>query len=202
MKKILLVSFLCFFSLASLEAKKVAGKIIFNDGSTKQVVMDIPENLILKEPNFVALQRKVEYIDADGKTNKVKPEAAQEIQFEYKGTTNRLLSKMVVTNARKSDKQSRRFLKVEQDGKVQLFKYYLQSPTSPAEQVSFTRFALQKEADQAVTVLNAGNQGMKQELKVLFQDTPELISKIEEKSFMPRNDLPELINTINSKPKK
>lgn len=197
MKKLLLVGFLTILSLSIVEARKIAGTITFKDQRVQEVVFDIPINICMQEPNYVFMQDKVKILNAEGKRVKILPQEAAEVQFDFQGETIRLVSRKVHVVTSTLESRVSRFLRLEQDGLIQLFRFYNYIPSNGFDETRVTRLVIQNKDNEA-KILKNGNNKMKEQLMEFLKDYPNLIAQIEQDDFRPKRDLANLIRQYNS----
>ena len=188
-----------------LEAKKIEGKILF-ENDTIDVTFNIPIKMFKQEPNYEKLQYKVKYFDSTGKKLTLRPDNAKEIQFKNENENVRMLSRY---NSLRSGKfllmSSNIFLKLLTDGELKLFNFYY-TQSSPdmydastgdmtgGNSINLERFVLQKgEGD----LKRPKGLTFKKDMADYFSDCPALIEKIESKDFR-KNDLEFVVRFYNS----
>jgi hypothetical protein len=131
MKRGFLIAALVVISIHT-NAKKLAGLIIAN-GKTREVTFDIKVPLLGDEPNFLRLQQKVTYYDESGKKKILRPDEADEIQFDYDGMVVRMISCPNTLGGLNTFFSSSKkiFLKLEIDGPLRLYRYYYKESGAP-----------------------------------------------------------------------
>ncbi len=125
MKKYLLIPVVLFCcSIYAQAAEMVKGKIL-TDKDTIDVTFKIPVFAITGDVNYIKLQEKVKYMDASGNQCVLKPDQAVEIQFTFKGSKVRMLSryKSIYLGSMFSSNEYI-FLQLLVDGGVKLFGHY------------------------------------------------------------------------------
>lgn len=200
MRRIYLLIVIVLVSACKLEAKKIEGKILF-DNDTIVVTFNIQVDFFTREPNYKKLQYKIKYYDATGKKIVLRPGQAKEIQFQHGGKTVRMLSR---SNSLRLG-NSNIYLKLEIDGTLKLFNYYY-TQSSPGMYNSSTgtttgnySYGVEK------YILQRGDGELKRpkgltfkkDMVEYFSDCPALIEKIESKAFR-KNDLEFIVNFYNS----
>lgn len=122
--KYLIISFLIVsVSFLNSYARKVEGRIIFNKNDSMDVTFNIPVKLFSGEPNYEKLQYRVKYYSKEGKPFILRPDDAQEIQFEYPDKI-RMLSRRNNLGGHLLNISTNIFLKLEKDGELKLFSYF------------------------------------------------------------------------------
>ena len=187
------------------EAKKIEGKIIL-DHDTIDVIFNIPFKFFAQEPNYEKLQYKVKFYDSTGKRGVIRPDHAKEIRFKLYGKDIRMLSRHQSSGmGNVFSTNYKLFLKLEIDGKLQLFNYY-QTNSSPGMYNAGTgmmsgghsytteRYVLQKENGE---LKRPRGLTFKKDMVNYFQDCPELAQKIENKEFR-KADMESLVHYYNS----
>lgn len=209
MKKlsITLLMVLCYCFAA---AEKIEGMIITNVNDTLKVTFDIPIELLSREPNYERLQYKVKYVDENGKKQTLKPDDAREIIFTYNNETVRMLSRLntlqFVGGTILLSSGDNIFLKLVEDGPVQLFLYYYTqntpgtiNPSSGAMTGGFMydtdRYILQKGVRGELKQIKG--MSFRKDMAEYFADCPELVKKIEEKEFK-REDMEAIVRFYNA----
>src|SRR5690348_16461530 len=91
MKKLVLIVFLALTG-GFANADKLQGYYISITGEKVNVIFKVPVS-ILGKVDFIKMQKKVKYIDDNGKKHKLKPTDAKEFGFTYKETETRYLSR-------------------------------------------------------------------------------------------------------------
>jgi hypothetical protein len=175
-------------------ARKIPGTIIAN-GKSREVMFDIKVPLLGDEPNFERTQYKVRYFDENGKKQTLRPDDADEIQFEYEGLPVRMIScPNTIGGGNIFLASSRIFLKLEIDGPLKLYRYYYKQTTGGNYGVGSVGYS----APMAYTVDNfifqKGNGelkqprtlGWKKQMLEYFDDCPGLRERIESKDLKRR----------------
>jgi len=205
MKKFLLSVFALTLLLTNLHARRVPGKII-SQGKVVNVTIKIPSfTFFMSSSSYEQLQYKVKYFDEAGNKHILRPDYADEIQFEDGGQLVRMLSRPNTLNLGNIFNMSKNiFLKLEVDGELKLFSYFYTS-RSPGMYTgagmmmggytyTVERFILQK-----------GNGNLKRprtltfrkDMADYFSDCPDLVNKIENKYFK-QNDLNSMVAYYNA----
>lgn len=81
MKRISILITIGLILTFKLEAKKIEGKIFF-ENDTIDVIFNIPFKFFTQKPNYSKLQKKVKYFDSTVKSIKLLPDDAEEIRFK------------------------------------------------------------------------------------------------------------------------
>ena len=200
MKKIFSLILLFFIPISYIFSAEVKG-IIITKTDTTHVTFNIPMNLA-SEPTFVNLQYKIKYVDAAGNKCKLYPNQAKEIQFTHNNTLYRMQSKFDNLSPN-SDGESKIFLKLEIDGKIKLFSYYIRQtmttgggPNSVPMTTSstYSKYILQKGNNDLVRY---GKMNFNLDMPVFLKECPDLVKKIEDKTYH-RNDIEAIITYYNS----
>lgn len=126
MKKVYILFALTFAFINVFAAKRIKGYYISRSNDTVQVDLKIPFLLLSDEPSYLPLQGGVTYYDVNGKTASLRPSAILEVGFEFAGKKTRLVSvhnnlELVGSVFRDN---SYIFLRIINDGKLKLYKYY------------------------------------------------------------------------------
>jgi hypothetical protein len=204
MNRIYLLIVIGLLSTYTLEAKKIAGKIEFDD-ETVDVIFKIRVNFFLQKPDFEKLQYKIKYYDSTGKKITLRPDDAQEISFSYAGENVRMLSRYNSIGLGNIFAASRNiFLRLETDGDLKLFNYYYTQTVggsfgamgAVAGSISYSvdKYILQKgngllKRPKAIT--------FKKDMIEYFRDCPALAERIENKDFR-GNDIEAIAKYYNS----
>src|SRR5688500_12543591 len=113
------------FSFTTTKAKKIRGQIVDRNGSSRDVIFNIPFKFLSSEPNFERLQYKVVYYDENEKKVVLRPDEAQEITFQYKGMKMRMISRVnSIGGGSLFNTNAYIFLRIYIDGPLKLFRYY------------------------------------------------------------------------------
>ena len=195
--KLLLAGFLTILSFSIVEARKIPGIITFKDQRVQEVILDIPINICMQEPNYVFMQDKVKILDAEGKRVRISPQEAAEVQFDFQGEEIKLVSRKVEVVTATMESRVSRFLKLEQDGLIQLFRFYNYIPSNGFDEARVTRLVIQNQGTEAKILRNRNNK-MKEQLMEFLKEYPNLIAQIEQEDFRPKRDLANLIRRYNS----
>lgn len=205
MKRIFFVLTVLIFTYSHLKAKKVDGKILYED-DTVNVTFNIPVKLLLQEPNYERIQYKIKFYDSSGKKVVLKPDQAKEIRFMYGSQEIRMLSR---PNSLQSgiifSINSNIFLKLEIDGELKMFSYYYtqNSPgmyntstgmASPGYAYSVERYILQKENEELKRLKGLS---FRKDMMEYFIDCPALSRKIEDR-VLKKSDLEAIVRFYNS----
>lgn len=195
-KKLLFL--LCFGLLtnSNLQAKKLSGEIIFPD-DTLEATIEVPIIWSTGEPDFYALQQRVTYfVGGERKRQKVKPEEAQEIRFEYEGMVFQMRS---VQNPADVLFKSKDFLKLEIEGAVSLFAYYQQEGATGGRDDEFDNdgrritYIVKKGKEEAMTVSPLS---FRWDMTDFFSECLTLVDKIEHRDLR-RRDIKEIVSYYN-----
>lgn len=190
---------------SSLEAKKVDGKIVY-ENDTVDVTFIIPVKLLSQEPKYERLQYKIKFYDPSGKKVILKPDQAKEIQFTYGSEKIRMLSRRnslqtgIIFSASVNI-----FLKLEMDGELKMFSYYFtqNSPgmynastgmVSPGYTYDVERYILQKEDAELKSLKGLS---FRKDMMEYFMDCPALSRKIEDR-ILKKSDLEAIVRFYNS----
>lgn len=129
MRSLITAFLISFVPFLNSYARKVEGRIIYNKYDSIDVTFNIPVKLFSGEPIFERLQYRVRYYDKDGRSFVLRPDEAQEIQFDYPDK-NRMLSRKNNLSGSLLNISTNIFLKLEKDGELKLFSYFY-SRSSP-----------------------------------------------------------------------
>lgn len=204
MKAYIITAIVMLFTL-SLQAKKIEGKIVF-ENETVNVVFNIPIIMLQDAPNYQKIQQRVQYYDAVGKKQTLWPEDAKEIQFTYGQENVRMISvvnSIGLGNPLASSNQI--FLKLEIDGHLKLYSYFYSQSSpgmvNPATGImgggysyNMDRYVLQKGDGELKKIKGAS---FKKDMSEYFSDCPSLAQKIENKEFR-KDDLESMVNIYNA----
>ncbi len=201
MVRVHLLLLLCFFSTFQAQAKKIRGKIIY-ENDTIDVVFDIPAKMISQEPNYQVLQYKVKYFNEKGKKIVLKPEHAIEIQFTHHSKVIRMLSRPNTLGFGRSN--SKVFLKLEVDGFLKLFSFFF-TQGSPGTYSASTGVTGAYNYNLERYVLQKGNEELKKAKSLSFKkdmfaylgDCPRLTDKIDNKDFK-KDDIEFVVKFYNA----
>jgi len=198
-KKIFLLVVFALILSSKLQAKKVEGKILFENG-TIDVTFDIPVDLFTKELLFESIQYRIKYVDSTGKNIILKPSDAKEIRFKYDFENVRMISMQNSLGlGHLLSKTDYIFLKIEIDNKLKLFKFYEKNTISSGGGTtggSYTteRIILQKRNEELKMIRNSK---FKKEMPEYFSDCPKLAEKIEKKEYQ-IDDMDIIVRYYNS----
>jgi hypothetical protein len=203
MKRLVLIAALVALSFTT-HAKKLAGLIIAN-GKTREVTFDITVPWLDDEPNFVRLQYKVKYYDENGKKQTLRPEDAEEIQFDYDGMVVRMVSCPDAFGGNLFSSSSKIFLKLEIDGRLKLYRYYYKqsAPVSYGAPGMSTTMAPAYTVDNLIFQKGNGplkrprSLGWKKDMLEYFSDCPALRDRIEGK-VLKRDDIEAIVMYYNN----
>jgi predicted Zn-ribbon and HTH transcriptional regulator len=204
-RKLLLLFAMVMLFTFKVEAKRVEGKIIF-DNDTVDVTFNIPFTLLGNQPDFQRLQKKVKYYDASGNRKVLKPDQAREIQFSYDSQQVRMLSRAYKGAGSIFSITKTQFIKLEVDGEVKMFAYYDTRPsagtihnslgkTIPAGGVRQVKVELMQKQEGELKRLKTFT--FRQDMITFFNDCPQLSQKIESREFR-RMDLASIITFYNT----
>lgn len=197
MKKIF--SFITILFLVSFPtyASQVKGMII-RKTDTLNVMFIIPFTGI----DCSDIQYGIKYIDNSGNKVKLKPSDAKEVRFEYESDTIRMLSRFDNISYN-SDGSEKIFLKLEIDGTIKLFSYfvshsYMSAPSGPGGigmMYSSTshKYVLQKGYADLVQYSKIN---FKDDLPVFLKKCPDLVKMIQNKVYI-KSDIERIINYYN-----
>jgi hypothetical protein len=206
MKRFALFIIVAIMLTFQAEAKKIAGRIIYEKNDTTYVTLNVPFKLLSSEPNYEKLQYKVKYFNPSGVKIIVKPDQAKEIQFNYNNENIRMISvynSLMLGNLFTNCDNI--FLKLEIDGKLKLFSYYYTQQSagyynaatgtmSGGSAYSIEKYILQKGNEELVQPYGLG---FKKDMAEYFSDCLELAQKIRNKEFR-KNDIEAIVHYYNS----
>ncbi|NOZ46096.1 MAG: hypothetical protein GXO79_04860 [Chlorobi bacterium] len=205
MRKLFIVVVLGLICSAKVEAKKIKGKILFQD-DTIEVIFNIPIKFFSQEPNYERLQYKVKYYNQSGKKVVIRPDDAEEIRFKYQSKEIRMLSLYNTLGLGNIFSiSSNIFLKLEIDGNLKLFNYYYtqQAPGMYSASTGMVTGGYSYSVEKYI--LQKGNGKLKRtkgltfknDMISYFSDCPELVTKIENKEFR-KKDIQSIVMYYNS----
>lgn len=102
----------------TLQAAYIKGQII-RKTDTLHVTLMISDDF---EPYYATLQFGIKYKDTTGKKHTILPYQANEIRFTHSGKEIRMLSR--IYGVKYTSDTTKIFLKLEKEGKINLFSYY------------------------------------------------------------------------------
>lgn len=197
MNKTAILILFALFTTFTIQAKdkELKGKIIFED-KVMNVTFNIPTLMFSTETNYKKLQYEVKYVDSTGKSGKLVPEMAKEVQIFDGSTTIRMLSKLN-TDALGGvfAKQGKLFLRLVMDGRLKLYTFYAaksQNGMTIVNELSESA-VLQKGEERLKEVPS----GFKSAMVEYFSDCPVLAQKINDKVYTWR-EMKEIVNFYNS----
>jgi predicted Zn-ribbon and HTH transcriptional regulator len=205
MKRISLLVVIGLILSFKLEAKKIEGRIIF-ENDTIDVTFNIPIKFFTQEPNYEKLQYKVKYFDSAGNKIILRPDKAKEIQFKYEYENVRMLSRYNSLGLGNIFSMSTNiFLKLEIDGELKLFNYYYTQHSAGAYNASTGMMTGGYSYRVERLILQKGNGELKRpkgltfkkDMINYFSDCPKLVEKIESKDFR-KDDLESIVRFYNS----
>lgn len=206
MKKLLLLVLISVSSTFSAIAKKVEGKII-RENDTLYVILNIPVKFFDVDPNYESLQYRVKYFDKTGKKITVWPNEAKEIQFKYNFENVRLLSRVNTLGGKNIFlSRNRIFLKLEKEGKLNLFRYYYTQSSPGMYNASSGMMMPGSSYGVEQYILQKGDQDLKQpktltfkkDMAQYFSDCPTLVKQIESRDFR-KGDMEQIVDFYNDK---
>ena len=193
------ISFLIILLLVSFStyASQVKG-IIIRKTDTLHVIFVIP----LTGIDYSSIQYGIKYIDSSENKVKLKPSDAKEIRFEYEGDTIRMLSRFDNISYN-SDGSEKIFLKLEIDGAIKLFSYfvsnsYMSSPSRPGGTMimygnTSHKYVLQKGyAD----LVQYSKMNFKDDLPIFLKKCPDLVKMIQNKVYV-KSDIERIVTYYN-----
>ncbi|OFY33469.1 MAG: hypothetical protein A2W91_09830 [Bacteroidetes bacterium GWF2_38_335] len=125
LKRLLLIIFAALFFSFDLDAKQVEGLIIYENDTVK-VTFDIPVTMFKKKINFRKIQYRIKYLDSLGNKEVLKPRMAKGIIIKFEELNIKMISeKNSLTWWTFLVKNSNIFLKLELNGELKLYKYFL-----------------------------------------------------------------------------
>ncbi|MGN6647392.1 MAG: hypothetical protein ACTHJT_12780 [Cytophaga sp.] len=206
MKKYLLIfAVLLCCSMYVRAAELVKGKIL-TDKDTLDVTFKIPVFAITGDVNYIKLQEKVKYLDASGNQCVLKPGQAVEIQFTFRGSKIRMLSrfKSIYLGSMFSSNEYI-FLQLLVDGGVRLLGHYRRQSsggmyngatgmyTGGGSYVA-NDYILQKGNGNLVQVYGGS---FRNEMAEYFSQCPELVEMIRNKTYRIR-DMEAIVKYYNT----
>jgi hypothetical protein len=206
MKKVILIASLILV-FYNVDAKKIPGKIVLNNGETIDVTFLIPFGFLNSQPTYTKLQMRARYVDRSGKKVVIKPDDAKEISFNFKGQNIRMISVNDDLGLQSIfSSQQRAFLKLEIDGALRLFTYYF-TQNSPGMYNSATgtmsggtyynvdKFVLQKKNG---PLKQPRGISFRKDMSEYFSDCPELVERIQKRDLR-KGDLEIMVMEYNKK---
>jgi len=194
-------------------AKEVFGQVLI-EGDTVNVIFDIPVNIFSKQPSIEKMQYGISYKDASAEYNWLKPKDADEIRFTYKEEAYRMLTRTFLSGIKKRTV----FLLLRVEGPLKMFLYYglnvvqlapsnsmvpltpannsfrNESPMSPFSQYSAANVVFQKGEEEPK---RPGDTSFRKSMVKYFADCPELVGKINNKTFQ-KDDMLDIANFYNN----
>lgn len=173
--------------MASFAIEKVAGQLIFNNGSSLDVTFLISMNG--NDADYLKLQHKVKYLNRYGEKLEVRPDEAKEIRFQWGKQTIRMLSRynnLPATGTFPSS--SKIFLKLEMEGELSLYSfYYTLSTGQGSSSVRQIAAVFQKKGGNIFAPVNPGYRAdpklFNNQMKSYFKDCPEMVEKFNKEEF-------------------
>lgn len=202
MNKILLLV-ICMLTLATqLDAKKIAGQIVYGN-KVVDVTFFVPVMLLSSEPNYERIQWKISYLDSAGFKKVLLPDQAKEIRFTYLGEKVRMLSRRN-TLSQNLFKRKHLFLKLSMDGQLKLFQFFdmnnspgMMNPTtghmtgSTSSIVIRSVFQIDGKSPILIRLLS-----FKADMLYYFEGCSALVEKIKRREFRKR-DINEIVRFYN-----
>lgn len=196
-----IIAFALLFTF-NAEGKKIDGMIITST-DTLNVTLRVLTNFFTGEINYPALQRKVRYIDENGKKQRIRPDKAEEIRFRYRGEDVRMLSRTVPSSLAGFFSNSEIFLRLRNDGPLKLFTHYARRNNS----TDFDNDNRDIFGDdmKETSLLQKGNAAIKnprffkfrKDMMKYLDDCSALVDKLEAKDFK-RWDIFEMVAYYNT----
>jgi hypothetical protein len=198
MRRISVITMFGLIISLSLYAKKIEGKIFF-ENDTIDVTFILPVDLLTQDIIYENVQQKIKYIDRNGIKHKLRPDDAKEIRFKYPYSEIRMIS--VPNNLGLGNPfffGQNIFLELKIDGYLKLFNYYYKQKSANMFTGSSgfnnsinTMNTYQFEYTVERFILQKGNGGLKRPKRIsfkkdmieYFQDCPELVEKFENKEI-------------------
>jgi hypothetical protein len=175
-----LISFLC---LTNLDAKDIEGTII-TETETLKVTFHTPFQLFdLSTQNLMKMQYKVKYSDTNGKRNTLRPEDAKEIRFMFQGEEIRMISHYNSLGGMIITMSSHIFLHLKSEGNLSLYNFYYSESSGTGNQTYYSvaeSSVLKKEGGELTKVRWFL---FRKEMATYFEDCPDLVGKIKDKTF-------------------
>ncbi len=183
----------------TVEARKVPGKIIDLNGSTKEVVFNVPVPILGSRPNFQKMQYRVVYFD-ESKTRKVlRPDEAREIIFTFNNEEHRMLS---VNNDFAGGIFGPRhvFLQLVIDGELKLFLYYFTQTMSGGPGMGTSTY---QQIEHVLQLRNSSPMipsglSFRKSLTTYLSDCPEVTTHIQNRDLR-RRDLEIIVMEYNKR---
>ena len=191
MRKLLFIVSIGLISSITLSAKKIDGKIFF-ENDTVDVIFKIPFKLLTQEPNYEKIQSKIKYYDSNGNKITLKPSQAKEIRFNDGFFEVRMLSRYNSLGlGGLFSIHNYIFLKLETDGYLKLFRYYYTQHSAGTYNsttgtmtggysYNVESYILQKGDSELV---RPSGYMFRKDMKEYFSDCPELSKKIEDREL-------------------
>jgi hypothetical protein len=189
MRRLLPIIALIVLSLHAY-CRKIQG-VIITKGKSKEVTFDIKVPFLGGEPNFERTQYRVRYYDDSGKKQTLRPDDADEIQFEFDGMKVRMVSVPNTIGAGTLFSSTTKiFLKLEIDGPLRLYRYYYKQSTGgsfgagggyyPGATYTADNLIFQKGNG---PLKQPRSLGWKRDMLEYFSDCPALRERIESKDL-------------------
>jgi len=202
-KRIILFAVALLLSLGGVEAKKIPGQVIGNDGTVKDVIFNLPVNLF-GDLNYQKIQSRIVYYEGEKRTV-LKPDDAREINFTYQHENVRMLSRVnSIRGGSIFSSQKNIFLKLIIDGKLKLFEFFFKSRSpgmqtaggfSPGTTYTVETFIMQK-GDAPLKEI--AGLGFRKDMSDYFRDCPEVADQIKTKELR-RRDIEVIVMEYNRK---
>ncbi len=179
------VSFLVFVALLltiEAAAREVQGFYINLTGDTSKVIFDIPI-VAPNVPLIRSLHFEIMFLDKNQIERTLKPHQAREVCFTYNNITTRLLARADQLNlARTMFKKNKSyvFLKLEVDGKLQLFSFYHTQHVSMDFSYESQMTIFQK--DNGLLFI-PNNYRFRHSVRKYLKDCPELVKRLKRKLY-------------------
>lgn len=183
-------------SVAVFALEKVPGQIVYPD-RVVDVTLLLPKGFLYAQDPEV-LQKRVRFLDQNGKKKWLKPDDALEFSFEMEGREFRMVSQPYGGGLLSASNRS--FLLQIFDGPVKMFEHRQTvrmggGPNMPASYSQNITWLLQRGNEQ---LLQPRMIGFKKQMAEYFADCPQLVAAIQDKEFK-RKDLDEIVLFYNNR---
>ena len=196
MKKIIILLIIGLAWTFNLEAKKVEGKI-FYENDTADIVLSLPSNIYASAQTRQRLQNRMAYFDSSGKKRPLIPnDSIKEIRFNDGSKELRIIC--VPNSIERILTTKYIFLQLEIDGKLRVFKYFFVTHNSSRMELGMDNYSLfwdhifQKGDGELKRFRNTNK-----EIGEYLSDCPELVEKIES-DFFKKRDVLSIVEYYNS----
>jgi hypothetical protein len=203
-KSLLLFCLIACTCIVYAKPEKISGEIISKNGIRK-VVFEVPVIKSAGQLDYQKIQSKITYFDSTGKKFTLRPDTVQEIRLNRWGKTIRMVALYDSIGLGSMFSQSEYvFLKLEMEGKVNVFRYYYSQGGAPvynsgtgtmrSPSYSADGFILQNIKGE---LMRPSWMNFRKDMKVFFADCTILTEKIQNKEY-DKNDVLKIVEFYNS----